>query len=145
MSHSLNKVMLIGNIGAEPEAITTATGVIFTKFTLATNRTYADAAGEQHEETEWHRLTFFGRLAEIVEEWVHKGDRLYVEGRIQSREREDEEGRARSHYDIIVNAGHARLQQRGADPMIGAVLGSVCLEMASQSASAPAFVAAGAQ
>ncbi len=103
MSRSLNKVMLIGNVGAEPETITTSTGVTLTKCTIATNRSYKDRVGDQQEETEWHHLTFFGRLAEVAEEWVHKGDRLYVEGRIQSREREDDEGRARRYYDIIVN------------------------------------------
>ncbi len=103
MTRSLNKVMLIGNVGTEPETITTSTGVTLTKCTLATNRSYKDRAREQQEETEWHHLAFFGRLAEVVEEWVHKGDRLYVEGRIQSREREDDEGRTRRYYDIIVN------------------------------------------
>ena len=103
MSRSLNKAMLIGNVGAEPEVMTTSSGTLLAKCSLATNRSYKDKAGNQLEEAEWHHLTFFGPLAEIVDQWVHKGDRLYVEGRIQSREREDEGGGVRRYYDIIVN------------------------------------------
>ena len=83
MSRSLNKVMLIGNIGAEPEIKTTGAGTKFAKVSLATNRTWNDRSGQRQEKTEWHRLTFWDRLAELVEQYVHKGDRIYVEGRIE--------------------------------------------------------------
>ena len=83
MARSLNKVMLIGNIGSDPEIRMTPSGSKVAKFSLATNRTYQDRTGQQQERTDWHRLTFFGKLADIVEQWVHKGDRLYVEGRIE--------------------------------------------------------------
>jgi len=94
MSRSQNKIMLIGNVGSEPAAITTTTGVTLTTFMLATRSSYNDTTGEQHEETEWHHLTFFGRLAVIVDAWGQKGDRLYIEGRIQSH------SRPRRCYDI---------------------------------------------
>ena len=83
MARSLNKVMLIGNIGSEPEIKTTGGGTKFAKVSLATNRTFKDRQGQQQEKTEWHRLTFWDRLAELVEQYVHKGDRIYVEGRIE--------------------------------------------------------------
>ena len=83
MARSLNKVMLIGNIGSEPEIKTTGSGTKFAKVSLATNRTFKDRQGQHQEKTEWHRLTFWDRLAELVEQYVHKGDRIYVEGRIE--------------------------------------------------------------
>ena len=83
MARSLNKVMLIGNVGSEPELKTTAGGTKFAKVSLATNRTFKDRQGQQQEKTEWHRLTFWDRLAELVEQYVKKGDRIYIEGRIE--------------------------------------------------------------
>lgn len=102
MSRSLNKVMLIGNVGAEPEVRTTASGTKVAKVSLATNRTFTDRSGQRQEKTEWHRLTFWDRLAEIVEQYVHKGDRLYVEGRIEYSQTEDGQGGTRYWTDIIV-------------------------------------------
>jgi single-strand DNA-binding protein len=103
MSRSLNKVMLIGNAGSEPEIRMTPSGSKVAKASLATNRTFQDRSGQQQERTEWHRLTFFGRLADIVEQWVHKGDRLYVEGRIEYSQTQDEQGGVRYWTDIVVN------------------------------------------
>lgn len=102
MSRSLNKVMLIGNIGAEPEVRTTPSGTRVAKVSLATNRTWNDRSGQQQEKTEWHRLTFWDRLAEIVERYVHKGDRIYVEGRIEYSQTQDEQGNVKYWTDINV-------------------------------------------
>lgn len=102
MSRSLNKVMLIGNVGAEPEIKTTGGGTKFAKVSLATNRTFSDRTGQQQEKTEWHRLTFWDKLAELVEQYVKKGDRLYVEGRIEYSQTEDDKGNQRFWTDIIV-------------------------------------------
>ncbi|MGH7475195.1 MAG: single-stranded DNA-binding protein [Longimicrobiales bacterium] len=102
MARSLNKVMLIGNLGAEPEIRQTGSGVKVAKVSLATNRTFSDRGGQQQEKTEWHRLTFFERLADIVEQYVHKGDRLYVEGRIEYSQTEDDKGGTRYWTDIVV-------------------------------------------
>jgi len=102
MSRSLNKVMLIGNVGAEPEIRTVGSGTKIAKVSLATNRTFNDRSGQQQEKTEWHRLTFWERLADLVEQYVHKGDRLYVEGRIEYSQTEDEKGQPRYWTDIVV-------------------------------------------
>lgn len=102
MSRSLNKVMLIGNLGSDPEIRTTSSGTMVAKVSLATNRTFQDRTGQQQERTEWHRLTFFGKLAEIVEQYVTKGDRLYAEGRLEYSQTEDEKGGTRYWTDIVV-------------------------------------------
>ena len=102
MSRSLNKVMLIGNVGMAPEVRTTSSGNRVAKVSLATNRSWKDGSGQQKKKTEWHRLTFFGRLVDIVEQWVKKGDRLYVEGRIEYSETE-KDGEKRYWTDIVVN------------------------------------------
>ncbi len=102
MSRSLNKVMLIGNVGSEPEIRTTGSGTKMAKVSLATNRVFTDRSGQRQEKTEWHRLTFWDRLADLVEQYVHKGDRLYVEGRIEYSQTEDDQGGTRYWTDIIV-------------------------------------------
>ena len=102
MSRALNKVMLIGNVGNEPEIRATSSGARVAKVSLATNRSWQDRSGNQQEKTEWHRLTFFGRLTDIVEQWVKKGDRLYVEGRIEYSQTEGEGG-TKYWTDIVVN------------------------------------------
>ena len=101
MSRSLNKVMLIGNVGSEPDIRATSSGTQVAKVSLATNRQWKDGSGQQKEKTEWHRLTFFGRLVDIVDQWVKKGDRLYVEGRIEYSESETD-GQKKYWTDIIV-------------------------------------------
>jgi len=102
MSRSLNKVMLIGNVGSEPEIRATSGGVRIAKLSLATNRTFQDRAGQQQEKTEWHRLTFFGRVAEVVEQYVRKGQRIYVEGRLEYSQTQDDQGVTRYWTDIVV-------------------------------------------
>lgn len=101
MSRSLNKVILIGNVGSDPEIRATASGARVAKFSLATNRKYQDRGGQQQEKTEWHRLTLFGKLVDIVEQWVKKGDRLYVEGRLEYSQSE-KDGQTRYWTDIII-------------------------------------------
>ena len=101
MSRSLNKVMLIGNVGSEPDIRATSSGTQVAKVSLATNRQWKNGSGQQKEKTEWHRLTFFGRLVDIVDQWVKKGDRLYVEGRIEYSESESD-GQKKYWTDIIV-------------------------------------------
>ena len=92
MSRSLNKVMLIGNVGNDPEIRATSSGTRVGKVSLATNRSWTDRSGAKAEKTEWHRLTFFGRLVDIVEQYVKKGARLYVEGRIEYSQTEGDNG-----------------------------------------------------
>jgi single-strand DNA-binding protein len=103
MSRSLNKVMLIGNVGSDPEIRATSSGARVAKVSLATNRSFQDRSGQQQEKTEWHRLTFFGRLADIVEQYVKKGDRLYAEGRLEYSQTQDDKGNTRYWTDIVIN------------------------------------------
>jgi len=102
MSRSLNKVMLIGNVGNDPEIRATSGGTRVAKISLATNRSWPDRSGQQQEKTEWHRITVFGKLVDVVEQWVKKGDRLYVEGRIEYSQTEGEGG-PKYWTDIVVN------------------------------------------
>lgn len=83
MSRSINKVILVGHVGRDPDVQTTANGVRVAHFSLATGRRIPRANGSVEERTEWHRLTLWDRLAEIAAEYVRKGDRLYVEGRME--------------------------------------------------------------
>ena len=101
MGRFINKVMLIGNVGNDPDIRATSSGTQVAKVSLATNRQWKDSSGQQKEKTEWHRLTFFGRLVDIVDQWVKKGDRLYVEGRLEYSESETD-GQKRYWTNIIV-------------------------------------------
>ncbi len=101
MSRSLNKVTLIGNVGNDPEIRATSSGARVGKLSLATNRSWTDRSGQKKEKTEWHRLTFFGRLVDIVEQYVKKGNRLYVEGRVEYSQTEGEGG-TKYWTDIVV-------------------------------------------
>lgn len=103
MARSLNKVTLIGNAGGDPDVRATASGARVAKLSLATSRAFQDRSGQRQERTDWHRLTFFGRLADVVEQWVKKGDRLFVEGRIEYSQTQDDRGGTRYWTDIVVN------------------------------------------
>lgn len=103
MSRSLNRVMLIGNVGNEPDVRTTNGGGQVAKVSLATSRTYNDRSGGKQEKTEWHRLTFFGKVADVVAQYVHKGDRIYVDGRLEYSQTEDDRGGVKYWTDIVVN------------------------------------------
>ncbi|HEX5725090.1 MAG TPA: single-stranded DNA-binding protein [Longimicrobiaceae bacterium] len=100
MARSLNKAMLIGNLGQDPEIRTTPGGVRVAQFSLATSRRWNDKNGQQQEKTEWHKVICWDRLVEIIEKYVKKGDRLYVEGEIEYRQYEDKEGQTRYVTEI---------------------------------------------
>lgn len=97
MSRSLNKVMLLGNVGSEPEVRTTANGKTVAKLSLATSYNSGD-----NDKTQWHRLTAWDKTADIIEKYAHKGDRIYVEGSIEYSQTEDENGKPRYWTDIVV-------------------------------------------
>lgn len=104
MARSLNKAMLIGNVGKDPEVKLLANGSAVANFTLATSERFKDKSGEFQERTEWHNLVAFQRLAEIVRDYVKKGSKLYVEGRIQTRSWDDQQsGQKRYKTEILVN------------------------------------------
>jgi single-strand DNA-binding protein len=106
VSRSLNKVTLIGNLGNDPEVRSTTGGSRVATFSLATSRQWNDAAGAKQEKTEWHRCVVWNtkgsQLADIVERYVKKGDKLYVEGRIEYRQWQDKEGQTRYSTEINV-------------------------------------------
>ena len=108
MSRSLNKVMLIGNVGKDPEVRATSNGARVATLSLATTRTWNGPSGDRQEKTEWHRCVLWnargsgGGLADVVEKYVRKGDRLYIEGSIEDREWQDREGQTRYTTEIRV-------------------------------------------
>ncbi|MFA5324006.1 MAG: single-stranded DNA-binding protein [Smithella sp.] len=99
----VNKVILIGRLGKDPEVRYTPDGTMVTSFTLATSEKYKDKNGEKTERTEWHNVTSFGKLAEICGNYLVKGKLVFVEGRIQTRSWEDKEGVKRFRTDIIAS------------------------------------------
>ena len=104
MARGINKVILIGNLGADPDVRYTASGAAVSNINLATTESWRDKeSGEQQEKTEWHRVVFFGRLAEIVAEYLRKGSQVYVEGRLQTRKWQDKEGNDRYTTEIVAN------------------------------------------
>lgn len=100
---SVNKAILIGRLGKDPETRYMTSGEAVTNVSLATSENYKDKSGEKQERTEWHNLVFYRRLAEIAGEYLKKGSMIYVEGRIQTRKWQDKEGKDRYTTEIVVN------------------------------------------
>jgi single-strand DNA-binding protein len=100
---SLNKCMIIGNLGRDPEMRYTASGQPVTQFTVAVNRNYKNQAGEWQEETEWFRIVAWGPLAERTAEYLRKGRKVYVEGRLQTRQWEGQDGQKRYTTELVAN------------------------------------------
>lgn len=104
MAKSVNKVILIGNLGKDPEVKFTPNGVPVAKFSLATNERYKDKSGEWQDRTEWHNIVAWQRLAEIVGEYVKKGSKIYIEGRLQTSSWEDKQsGEKKYRTEIVAN------------------------------------------
>lgn len=104
MARGINKVILIGNMGQDPEIRYTTNGAAVANVTVATSESWKDKnTGEQQERTEWHRVVFFARLAEIVGEYLKKGSKVYVEGRLQTRKWQDKSGQDRYTTEIVAN------------------------------------------
>ena len=101
MSRGLNKVMVIGHLGKDPEMRYTPSGRPVTTFTLAGSRSWSSADGERHSETEWFNVVAWGNLAEICKQYLNKGQQVYVEGRLQTRRWEDKEGQKRTSVEIV--------------------------------------------
>ena len=100
MAQGINKVILVGNLGRDPELRYTQGGTAVANFTIATNERWTDKQGERQERTEWHRILAWGRLAEIVGEYMNKGKQVYVEGSLQTRKWEDRDGNTRYTTEI---------------------------------------------
>lgn len=101
MSGSINKVILIGRLGKDPELKYTNNGTPVAKFSVATDEVFKDRAGEQQRRTEWHNIVAWSKLAEICGEYLTKGKQVYIEGSIRSRQWEDQSGNKRTAYEII--------------------------------------------
>ena len=99
----VNKVILIGNLGGDPEVRYTPGGAAVANVNLATNESWNDREGQRQERTEWHRLVFWSKLAEIVGQYLKKGSKVYVEGRLQTRQWDDQSGQKRYTTEIVVN------------------------------------------
>jgi single-strand DNA-binding protein len=100
---SVNKVILIGNLGKDPETRYLPSGDAVTNISLATTDTWKDKSGEKQEHTEWHRVAFFGKVAEIAGEYLKKGSPVYVEGRIRTRKWQDKEGNDKYSTEVVAD------------------------------------------
>jgi single-strand DNA-binding protein len=103
MANGLNKAILIGNLGKDPELRYTPSGVAMATFSIATSETWTGKEGEKESRTDWHRIVAFRKLAEICGEYLSKGKQVYIEGRIQTREWEDKDGNKRYTTEILAN------------------------------------------
>ena len=106
---SVNKVIVVGNLGKDPETRFLPDGKAVCNFSVATTDTWKDKAGEKQERTEWHSIVFFGRQAEVAGEYLKKGRQIYVEGRLQTRKWQDKEGQDRYTTEIVAD----RMQMLG--------------------------------
>ena len=136
---SVNKVILVGRLGKDPETRYMTNGEAVTNVSLATSENWKDKNGEKQERTEWHNLVFYRRLAEIAGEYLRKGSQIFVEGRIQTRKWQDKEGKDRYTTEIVVN----EMQMLGSKSGGSSSFEVVDKPAASSSASKPAPAAAG--
>src|ERR1700687_3782347 len=100
---SVNKVILVGRLGRDPETRYTGGGQAVANFSVATDETYKDRNGERQKRTEWHKIVVWGKQAEIAQQYLKKGSLIFIEGRIQSREWQDKEGQKRTSFEIVAS------------------------------------------
>ncbi|MGA7624780.1 MAG: single-stranded DNA-binding protein [Candidatus Acidiferrales bacterium] len=98
---SVNKAILVGRLGRDPETRFTGAGQAVANFSVATDETYKDKNGERQKRTEWHKVVVWGKQAEIAQQYLKKGSLVFIEGRIQSREWQDKEGQKRTSFEIV--------------------------------------------
>ncbi len=99
----VNKVILIGNLGSDPTVRYTPQGTAVANFNIATSERFTNKSGEKEERTEWHRIVAWGKLAEICQQYLKKGKQVYIEGRLQTRQWEDQQGQKRSTTEVVAN------------------------------------------
>ncbi len=119
---SVNKVILVGRLGRDPETRYTGAGQAVANFSLATDESYKDRNGERQKRTEWHKIVLWGKQAEIAQQYLKKGSLIFVEGRIQTREWQDKEGQKRTSFEIVAN--NFRMLGGRAEGAIGATAGA---------------------
>jgi single-strand DNA-binding protein len=100
---SVNRVILVGRLGRDPETRYTGSGQAVANFSLATDESYKDRNGERQKRTEWHKIVVWGKQAEIAQQYLKKGSLIFIEGRIQSREWQDKEGQKRTSFEIVAS------------------------------------------
>ena len=100
---SVNKVILVGRLGRDPETRFTGGGQAVANFSMATDESYKDKNGERQKRTEWHKIVVWGKQAEIAQQYLKKGSLIFIEGRIQSREWQDKEGQKRTSFEIVAS------------------------------------------
>ncbi len=100
---SVNRVILVGRLGRDPETRYTSAGQAVTNFSMATDESFKDRSGERQKRTEWHKIVVWGKQAEIAQQYLKKGSLVYVEGRIQTRQWDDREGQKRTSFEIVAN------------------------------------------
>ena len=100
---SVNKVILVGRLGRDPETRYTGGGQAVANFSVATDETYKDKSGERQKRTEWHKIVVWGKQAEIAQQYLKKGSLIFIEGRIQSHEWQDKEGQKRTSFEIVAS------------------------------------------
>jgi len=141
MARGINKVILVGNLGADPETRFSAGGNAVTKIRIATSESWKDKqTGDQQERTEWHRVTFFGRLAEISGEYLRKGSQVYVEGTLRTSKYQGPDGSDRFSTEVIANEMQMLGGRGGAggSPMPNDDMGSSPAPQRRQQSPAPA-------
>ena len=133
----LNKAMIIGRLGKDPEVRYTQGGQAVANFSIATDERWTDKSGEKNERTEWHKIVAWGRQAELAGEYLKKGRQVYVEGRLQTREYEDKEGIRRWSTEVVAQELQF-LDSRGAGAQQDVASASAVAQPASEPASEPA-------
>lgn len=119
---SVNKVILVGRLGRDPETRYTSGGQAVANFSVATDESYKDRNGERQKRTEWHKIVVWGKQAEIAQQYLKKGSLVFIEGRIQSREWQDKEGQKRTSFEIVAT-NFRMLGGRGEGMAAGAGVG----------------------
>lgn len=114
MKKGVNKVILVGNLGSDPEVKTMPSGVSVANLSLATSESWKDkSTGEQVEKTEWHRVSLFGKLAEVAGQYLRKGSQVYIEGQLQTRKWQDQNGQDRYTTEVVVQGYNGVMQMLG--------------------------------
>lgn len=120
MSRGINKVILVGNVGQDPEVRYLPNGGAVANVNLATSESWMDKnSGQRQEKTEWHRVVFFGKLADVVGQYVKKGSKLYVEGKLQTRKWQDQNGNEKYTTEIVVDGINGEMQMLDSAPAYG--------------------------
>lgn len=123
-SRGINKVILVGNLGQDPEVRYTPNGSAVTSLSLATSESWKDKnTGQMQEKTEWHRVSLFGKLAEIAGEYLRKGSQVYIEGKLQTRKWQDKQGQDRYSTEVVVDGFSGVMQMLGGRAEGGAPMG----------------------